>query len=279
MADSSDARAEFRFRRSPSGETYLSSHYAPYPFHIARVLHPDPGWPDLPTLCLQSAAGGLFQGDRLAVAVDMREGTAAQITSQSATKAHGMPSRQATQTVALHLDSDSYLEYLADPVILFPESRVSSSLRIRIARGARAIARESFLHHDPAGSCDPAFDLFVSAVSVVDSAGALLALDRQRIERPGDHDEIREALRRHRAQGSIYIVGAEATPELLTALRNVIPQNDELYGGVSSLPHDCGAYARVLARDGQTLRSVLDLAGAVARRIITGRLTKATWRK
>ncbi|MSO70249.1 MAG: urease accessory protein UreD, partial [Alphaproteobacteria bacterium] len=82
--------AKFRFERRESERTHMARNYAAYPYHVTRPLYFDAGWPELPTLLLQSASGGLFQGDRLSLEVSVGAGAAVQITTQSATKVHSM---------------------------------------------------------------------------------------------------------------------------------------------------------------------------------------------
>lgn len=279
FAPADGGRAAFRFERDGEGHTYLAHQYAAYPFHITRPLYLEPTWPALATLCLQSLSGGLFQGDRLEVQATLGQGAAVQLTTQSAAKAHGMERDHAAQAVELTLGPEAYLEYLSDPLILFPGARVVSTLTVRLAENACAVVRESFLHHDPEGSRTPLFEFLVSEVSINDGEGALLARDRQRIDRPGAWPETRALLAAYPAQGVLYVCRASLPPGLIECLRAILCRAEGYYGGVSVLPNDCGAYLRLLAPDGETLRRALDAAAAAARTMLTGQPVTARWRK
>jgi urease accessory protein len=50
--------ASLRFATG-GGRTVLVHQHVPYPFHVTRAFHLDPSRPDLATLYLQSASGGL----------------------------------------------------------------------------------------------------------------------------------------------------------------------------------------------------------------------------
>ncbi len=53
------------FARDPTGNTYISRQRVGYPFHLGRALT-SPGDPaGMPTIYLQSCAGGMFDGDDL----------------------------------------------------------------------------------------------------------------------------------------------------------------------------------------------------------------------
>ena len=41
----------------------------PYPFHATRTFYLDQSRPDLATLYMQSAAGGLYRGDHVALSI------------------------------------------------------------------------------------------------------------------------------------------------------------------------------------------------------------------
>src|SRR5260370_20575024 len=70
------------------GRTVLAHQHVPYPFHVTRTFHLDPQRPDLATLYLQSAAGGLYRGDRLLLAIDAAPGARVHVTPQAATIIH-----------------------------------------------------------------------------------------------------------------------------------------------------------------------------------------------
>src|SRR6266568_3233645 len=59
------------------GRTVLVHQHVPYPFHVTRAFHLDRARPDLATLYLQSASGGLYRGDRLMLDIDVAPGAAA----------------------------------------------------------------------------------------------------------------------------------------------------------------------------------------------------------
>lgn len=63
------------------GRTFLQHQRVPYPFHITRPHALDAKRPDIATLILQSASGGLYDGDQLTLNIVAGEGTLAHVTS------------------------------------------------------------------------------------------------------------------------------------------------------------------------------------------------------
>jgi len=54
-------------RTGETGPTRLVSRRVAYPFSVANVFRLDPTLPDMATVILQSASGGLFEGENLSL--------------------------------------------------------------------------------------------------------------------------------------------------------------------------------------------------------------------
>ncbi len=262
-------RLEVAFGVDATGRSYVARQFASYPFHICRAQYLDPAHPDMASLYLQTSAGGIFENDRLSVAIETRGGARAHVTTQASTIVHRMPVGEARQSVVLEAKPGSLLEFLPDPTILFPEARLATSLRVRVHEGASVILGEAFLAHDPAGAGE-AFGFIDSETGVEDGRGRLLALDRFRV-RGADLIVRRAAAGAETVQGTFMTVtGDVPVDELVAALRAAVPGRGDVYAGVSALPGACGAWARILAADGAALRVVMDALWTAARTRITG---------
>jgi urease accessory protein len=273
-------RAKGRRGRREGERTHLASNYAAYPFHVTRPLYFDAGWPALPTVLLQSASGGLFQGDRLTLEVSVGEGAAAHVTTQSATKVHSMERDRAVQATRLSVEAGGHLELLADASILFPDCHVETATTVTLGEGASAILAESFLWHDPKGGDAPRFALMAATVEASGADGRLLMLDRYRIELPEDDEASRAFWHANKAQGSLYAFGKPAGGEpLIDGLHAALAGLEGAYAGASALPNEAGAYVRVLAADGSVVRAAQERAWRAARRLITGNDARISWRK
>lgn len=264
-------RAAFTFARDADGVTYLSHQFASYPFHVTRPFYLDPDMPGMATLYLQSASGGLFQDDRLHLSARFADGAAGHLTTQAATKVHGMERGHATQTVEIHAGAGSLAEYLSDPLILFPTSWLVSRTHVTVAEDATVILGDSFLTHDPAGAGAP-FDRFDSETVFARPDGRVLAVDRYRIDGETVAAGPPGITGRLAVQGNLFVLTNRVPAEDLAAvLRGTLKADGAgLYAGASTLPGDCGAWLRVLSDDASAMRAVLDRAWAAARERITG---------
>jgi urease accessory protein len=160
------------------------------------------------------------------------------------------------------VEPDALLEYYPDPLILFSGSRLASRTVLELSPGARVIAIDSFLPHRLPDDSTP-FEWLDNQLRVEDAAGGLVARERFRVTGAALSAGAPGVTGTLGCQGSVLVLGAGAAP--LAALRNALAEQFGVRGGASVLPDGSGVLARVLARNGATLRAVLQQAWAAAR--------------
>lgn len=256
---------------APNGWSFLRRQEVRYPYHICRPFRYQGDPPGMATIYLQSCAGGIFDGDNLTQIVSLDEGASLHITSQASTIIHETRDRGAAQATTLRAGGDSFIEYLPDPIILFPHARFSTSLTAELAPTATAVLSDSFLWHDPA-EVGRSFDALSSETRIsIDSLG-LVALDRFEI---GGADLLRRMVginAGYRAQGSMAVItGGRSTPSLLDSLQQALASQEGAYAMASSLPYKVGYWVRLLATDAVVLRHMQQMVWRLAREALIGR--------
>lgn len=263
------AQAELEFASDANGATYVHRQRVGYPFHVGRSLKMPGDPPGMTTMYLQSCSGGIFEGDSLGLHIAAGEGAAAHIATAASTVVHSMVSQAASQRVELHAQAGSFLEYLPDPVILFPHAKLTSRVRVTVHRGATVILGDSVLLHDPKGG-DGRFDWLRSETVIEDAAGKLLACDRFRIEGVQLTRGQSGIIGCWKAQGSLFVVTTAKPPaELAAAMREALTSAG-VYAGATILPNQSGAWARILATDAAALKAALFSVWTAVRQILTG---------
>ena len=247
------------------GRTALLRQYVPYPFHVTRPFHLDPARPDLATLYLQSASGGVYNGERLSLSVAMGEGAAAFVTTQSATVVHDCRGRPAEVSARLSLARGSLLAYAPDPLVLFPGAAVRTALDVTLEPGAVAVCQDGFACHDPGGRGAP-FDHVRTETVVRGSDGALCITDRGFVA-GAMLGTAASPLGPYCAAGSVLLLG-----ELLGDSKALQARIDLLgcASGISALPNGAGTGIRLLAPDGGRLSLALALATKACFRAASG---------
>lgn len=262
-------QAELEFARDANGGTYVHRQRVGYPFHVGRSLKMPGDPPGMPTLYLQSCAGGIFEGDDLRLHIAAKEGASAQVATAAATVVHSMADRSASQQVDVQAQAGSFLEYLPDPVILFPHAKLKSGVRVRVHPGATVIVGDSVLLHDPRGA-DGRFDWLQSETRIENETGKLLVCDRFRIEGGQLGRGLPGIAGTWRTQGSLFVITAAKTPAEIVAAMRAVPDLPGVYAGATILPNQSGAWTRILATDAAALKAALFSAWAAVRQILTG---------
>lgn len=262
--------ARLCFERSPDGKSFISEQDVAYPFHVTRpfYLQGDPA--GMPTLYLQSVSGGLFRDDVVDLALRANAAASAHVTTQSATIVHSMETGLAKQTLDLVAADRAFLEYLPDPVVLFPKASLSSRLRVTAAESSTVVLCDSFLSHDPEAN-GGLFDRFSSDLRVERPNGDLLCADRFVLSGSELIVDGKGGDSPFSAHGTLLCLHtARPASDLVHALNEALAGVSELHAGASALPAEAGAWLRMLAVDSNALRTGLCAAWKALRITLCG---------
>jgi urease accessory protein len=245
------------------GRTYVAHQRATHPFHVGRALHRGGDPADLCTLYSQGCSGGLFEHDRVEMSFVIEPGARARVTTAAATIVHRMPrGGHAEQRTRIEARPGALFEYVPEPSILFPGSRLRSSLSIRVEPSARVIAFDSVLQHCLLGDTDP-FAWLETELVIEDAEGRCIARERSSIQGLIWRSAAPGLTGPYTCQASIFVLGAGISP--LAPLRELLDERPGIYAGATSLPEGVGVLARLLARDSVALRAALSACHAAIR--------------
>lgn len=254
------------------GRTELVHRFQKSPLHITRPLYFDPERPDLAIVIAMSAGAGLLQGDRQKIDVCCEVGSALHLTTQGATKVMRMDSDYATSVVDLTVASDCLLEYLPDAIIPCRGSRSYHGLRLSVAERSTAIVSETIRAGRLAHGERHAYDVLASDLIIRRRDGTLLAVDRIRLAPGGPGGLGGPGVLGDEDQLATMHVVSDAAPAaaLAEALRDALAGMPDVRWGVSALPHDCGAWVRLLGSDSPRVDQAMETAWDAARRLLIG---------
>ena len=259
------AQAALLFARG-GGRTFVARQAVPYPFHVTRPHYLDAARPDLATLYLQSASGGLYRGDRLGLAITARPGTAVHVTSQAATVVHAATSGGIVLETRIDVHADAVLALTTDPYVLFPDTGLSVSTDLVLHPGAKAFVADGFAAHDPAAR-QHAFRHLALGTRIHSTSGRTLVEDHSRLSGAvfaGPASPLGPC----RAFGSALLLGSDIAldPGRLQSDLDAMG----VLAGASTLPHGAGWGVRLLAPEGGALRRGLDAVFETAFLAFTG---------
>ena len=252
------------------GRTELVTHYQKSPLQIMRPLYVDPARPDLAVTYLMSTGGGIVQADRLRTDLRFGAGTAAHVTTQAATKVHRMDTDYATQQVLITAEPDSYVEYLPDATVPYAGSRFYQRTVITPAESATVLAGETVAGGRLARGERNAYQVFASDLEWRRPDGRLLAVDTVRLEPGACGVDGPAVLAGHDLMSTFYAVTTLAPATVVADTLHAALADSGLAYGVSVLPHDVGAWLRILGSDSPAVTRAVRRAWDATRRLLLG---------
>lgn len=246
------------------GRSILRRQHVGYPLHVTRGFYLDALRPDLLTLYLQSASGGLYAGDRLALDLAVARGAAFHLTTQAATVVHDGCGTGAVQRQHIVVETGAFCAVTTDPYVLFPGASLALETIATVADDAVLCLSDGLAMHDPCGR-GRAFTEFASRLRIARPNGRLLLRDAGRISGSALHG----ALGRLAASANLVLIAPADRLPTLETLQQAADECGAL-AGASTAPNDAGIVLRILAPDGGTLSRALDAAFHVAAQAALG---------
>lgn len=267
--------AFLRLGFEPKGaRTVLSTLHRRAPFIVQQALYWDEEMPGLPCVCMISNAGGVLQGDRNRIEIDLAPGSQAHVTTQSATRIQEMDTNHATQTQTIRLGAESYLEYVPHPVIPHRGSRFAQETLIEVDPTATVIYSEVLMagrkyYGDHGELFD--YDLFSSLVRAVRPDGRVLFAEKFVVEPRRAPVDILGIMGPFHVFGNLIILAPKAVSDAL--FETAAPRYDEVQGvafGASRLPNEAGIIVKALGMEAAPVVAVLREFWGQARLAATG---------
>ena len=242
-----------QFSKDIEGKTFLENQFASYPFHICRAQYYENDPIGMANVYIQSASGGIYENENLTTNVIANAQSFSHVTTQASTIVHGMPNSDAQQVINIHATDQAYTEYISDPLILFPESNLRSNINVYADETSTAIIADAFLLHFLKGE-NHLFKELNSYLQIYTENNTLLAKDVYLVN-PGNFlDETHTYI----SMGTISIINrTNKYDHLLEPLQALMQNNNEIYGGATLLPNQCGIIIKFLAPDGHVLKKAI----------------------
>ncbi len=185
--------------RCESGKTVVSRAFAASPL---RVLMPNnhghAAW-----VFLASLGGGLIDGDRLDLRIDLEERAAALVGTQASTKIYRSP-HGCEQTLRVNASAASMIAVVPDPVVCFAGARYRQRSHFALARDASLVFLDGYTCGRGARGERWKFDSFASRTSIERDA-RLLLVDASRLD-PA-HGPLAERMGRYDVVLTLIVVG------------------------------------------------------------------------
>jgi urease accessory protein len=228
------------------------------PLIVHRAIYWDEEMPDLPCVFIVSNSGGILQGDRNTISIEVGPDAQAHVTTQSATKIHEMDANFAAQFQEIVLHDNAYLEYLPDPVIPHRHTRFLTDTRIAIAPTATLLYSEILMAGRKYYSSGELYeyDLFSSTVRAERPDGRQLCTEKF-VVRPRQ-----QSVRRVGMMGEFDVFGnvilltpKQHADRIFEQVPAVVNLEEKWAAGASRLPNDAGLIYKVVGMETAPVRA------------------------
>jgi len=243
------------------------------PLIVHRAIYWDEEMPEMPCVFIVSNSGGILQGDRNAISIEVGPDAKAHVTTQSATKIHEMDANFAAQYQEIVLHDNAYLEYLPDPMIPHRRTRFLMDTRIAVAPTATLLYSEILM----AGRKYYAngelykYELFSSKVRAERPEGKELFTEKF-IIRPRQ-----QAVRHVGVMGEFDVFGnvilltpKQHASRIFEQVPAVVNLSDKWAAGASRLPNDAGLIYKVVGMETAPVRAKIREFWSIVRAQVVG---------
>lgn len=236
-----------------NGRSVAKNIYFQGAFKVMRPIYHNHS--NQPCYYILNPGGGYLDGDTYRMKVSLSKGARLTLTTQSATKIYKTPKTGAYQETEINLGKDSYLEYLADPLIAYKNARYFQKTCVRMEKGA------TFLYSDivtPGWSPEGghfSYDL-LRLKNEIYLEEKLIAFDHIRLDPSAQHMVGLGVMEGYTHIGSFIVVGEQTNATLLDQLYETIQQEEgDFKAGLSELSVP-GFTIRVLSNSTQVIERI-----------------------
>jgi urease accessory protein len=255
------------------GRTALVTLRRRAPLLVQQALYWDEELPDLACVVIVDTAGGIVQGDRHELEIELAEGAHAHLTTQAATRIQEMDANYASQSQRIVLDDDAYLEYLPEPFIPYKHSRFVARTHICLPESATVVYAEILMPGRKYYGAGEVFgyDLFSSALSAGRPDGTDLFAEKFLVEPARSSPARRGVMGDFHVFGNVVLLTSTARAEkVIRQLPTGMNQAEEWVAGASRLPNDAGLNYKILGMESEPVRARVRDFWSTARLAVTG---------
>lgn len=189
-----------------------------------------------------SFGGGLVDGDRIRLDVEVARGASAYLSTQSSTKVYR---GRAESALVARVDRDALLALVPDPVVCFEGARYAQTIDVSLAEGASLVSVDAFTAGRSARGERWVFESLSSTLRV-SCSGRVVLLDPLRLS-PA-HGSLVSRMGRFDVVATVVLLGAHVQAHaraLLESIASSPPERNAASIVAASALGDDGAFVRI----------------------------------
>ena len=241
---------------SDKQKTIITQKRTQVPLYVQKALHYDLDYPSMAHVFILSPSGGILQGDRYRMDVELKNNAISHITTQGATRIYKMESNYATHMVTLSLKNNSYLEFIPEQIIPYKNSRFYQKTNLNIDDSSTAVYSETIVPGRIA--MGEMFDFDVCYLKTEGSLNkkiqfrdsSLLMPKTQKIQSLAMFDD-------KTILTSVYVLTTKHVAKINDLINEMFSNIQGISGGSSILPNDSGVSIRILGNSSEDQKTTI----------------------
>ncbi len=241
---------------SDKQKTIITKKQTQVPLYVQKALHYDLDYPSMAHVFILSPSGGILQGDRYRMDVELRNNAISHITTQGATRIYKMESNYATHMVTLNLKNNSYLEFIPEQIIPYKNSRFYQKTNLKIDDSSTVVYSETIVPGRIAMGEMFDFDLcYLKTEGKINDCvqfrdSSLLSPKTQKIQSLAMFDD-------KTILTSVYILTKKHVTKVNDMINELFSHTQNISGGSSILPNDSGISIRILGNSSEDQKTTI----------------------
>ena len=218
--------------------------------YVQKALHYDLDYPSMAHVFILSPSGGILQGDRYRMDVELKNNAISHLTTQGATRIYKMESNYATHMVTLNLKDNSYLEFIPEQIIPYKNSRFYQKTNLDIDESSTVIYSETIVPGRIAMGEMFDFDVcYLKTEGKINGKtkfrdSSLLTPKTQKIHALTMFDN-------KTILTSVYVLTKKDVTKINDLINELFSNMENMSGGSSLLPNDSGISIRILGNSSE----------------------------
>ena len=237
-------------------KTVITKQRTQVPLYLQKALHYNLDYPSMAHLFVLSPSGGILQGDRYRMDVELNNNAISHITTQGATRIYKMESNFATHLVTLNLKNNSYLEFIPEQLIPYKNSRFYQKTLLDIDDSSTVVYSETIVPGRIAMGEMFDFDVcYLKTEGVINEKtkfrdSSLLLPKEEKIQSFVMFNE-------KTILTSVYLLTKKSTEKINLMINDMFSKMDDITGGSSKLPNDSGLAIRILGNSSEDQKTTI----------------------
>ena len=241
---------------SQKKKTVITHKKTQVPLYLQKALHYDQDYPSMAHLFILSPSGGILQGDRYRMDVELKNNAISHLTTQGATRIYKMDSNYATHMVSINLKNNSYLEFIPEQIIPYVDSRFYQKTELNIDDSSTVVYSETIVPGRIAMGEMFDFDVcYLKTEGSVDKKiqfrdSSLLVPNEQKtnsITMFGDKTILT----------SVYLMTKKPVEKINEKINELFSQLDDISGSSSIMPNKSGLSVRILGNSSEDQKTTI----------------------